>query len=112
MILTRRDALVSCAGLAFAGPASAATGLRPTPAQTEGPFYPDVMPPETDPDLVQIGQRQAKGEMLDLSGKVIGIDGRPVAGATIEIWQCDANGRYIASADASRGGGDPGFQGF
>lgn len=109
---TRRDTLLAAAGLAFAKDAFAAGVLRPTPAQTEGPFYPDVMPPETDPDLVRTGARQAGGDLLDLRGQVLGLDGRPISGAMVEIWQCDANGRYIASADARRGGGDPGFQGF
>ncbi|MBN9320170.1 MAG: hypothetical protein J0I28_10835 [Caulobacterales bacterium] len=112
MTPTRRDALLAAAGLLAAPPAFAADALRPTPAQTEGPFYPDVMPAETDPDLVQTARRQAKGELLDLRGQVLGLDGRPVPGAMVEIWQCDANGRYIATADARRGGGDPGFQGF
>ena len=112
MTLIRRDVLLAAAGLLAAPPAFAADALRATPAQTEGPFYPDVMPAETDPDLVQTARRQAKGELLDLRGQVLGLDGRPVAGAMVEIWQCDANGRYIATADARRGGGDPGFQGF
>ncbi len=117
MTPTRRDALLTLAALSFgsgalASSASAADALRPTPAQTEGPFYSDAMPAETDPDLVQISRRQAKGELLALSGQVLGLDGKPIAGAMVEIWQCDANGRYIHTSDASRGGGDPGFQGF
>jgi protocatechuate 3,4-dioxygenase beta subunit len=112
MTPTRRDALLTLAALSLGSSASAADALRPTPAQTEGPFYPDAMPAETDPDLVQIGRRQAKGELLALSGQVLDLEGRPIAGAMVEIWQCDANGRYIATADARRGGGDPGFQGF
>lgn len=112
MTHTRRDTLLTLSALSVAPGALAADPLRPTPAQTEGPFYPDVMPAETDPDLVQIGGRRSKGEILALSGKVLGRDGRAVPGAVVEIWQCDANGRYIASRDAARGGGDPGFQGF
>jgi protocatechuate 3,4-dioxygenase beta subunit len=113
MMHTRRDALLFAAAALAAGPASASSiGLRPTPARTEGPFYPDLLPAETDPDLVQVGQRQARGELLALSGRVLGVDGQPIPGAMIEIWQCDANGRYIASSDARRGGVDPGFQGF
>jgi protocatechuate 3,4-dioxygenase beta subunit len=112
---TRRDALFGASALLLtAAQAQAAAPLRATPAQTEGPFYPDRMPADTDPDLVRIAgkMRDAGGEILDLTGRVVGLDGRPIAGAKVEIWQVDANGRYIHSADASRGGSDPLFQGF
>jgi protocatechuate 3,4-dioxygenase beta subunit len=112
---TRRGALLGAgAVLLTAAQAQAAAPLRPTPAQTEGPYYPDQMPADTDADLVRMTgkTRDAGGEILDLSGRVVGLDGRPIAGAMVEIWQVDANGRYINSQDARRGGGDPMFQGF
>lgn len=113
MPLSRRETLVAGAAL-LAAPALAQNRLRPTPAQTEGPFYPDRMPAETDPDLVRVaGQvRRAGGELLQLGGRVLGVDGQPIGGATVEIWQVDANGRYIHTADATRGGRDLAFQGF
>src|SRR4051812_2156857 len=112
ILLNRRQALLG-ASAAFlpTGQAFAAGALRPTPAQTEGPFYPDRIPAETDPDLVRVGKRAlAGGELLDLRGAVFDVGGRPVAGAMVEIWQVDASGRYIHTADASRGGRDEGFQ--
>src|SRR4051812_8205684 len=113
-IHTRREALLGAGALWLtAAQAHSAAPLRATPAQTEGPYYPDLLPADTDADLVRITgkTRDAGGEILDLSGKVLGLDGRPVAGAMIEIWQVDANGRYINTSDARRGGGDPMFQG-
>lgn len=109
--LTRRQVALAAPALFLTG---AGEHLRPTPAQTEGPFYPDRMPAETDPDLVQItGQvKRAGGEILQLGGRVLGTDGRPITGAMVEIWQVDANGRYIHTADAARGGRDAAFQGF
>ncbi|OYX31016.1 MAG: hypothetical protein B7Y99_11025 [Caulobacterales bacterium 32-69-10] len=114
IFLDRRQALLGAAVALTAGrPAFAAGALRPTPSQTEGPFYPDRMPAETDPDLVRVGKRAlAGGELLDLRGAVLDVHGRPVAGAMVEIWQVDAAGRYIHTRDASRGGRDEGFQGF
>ena len=108
---TRRHAILAASALVLTG---AAQRLRPTPAQTEGPFYPDRMPADTDPDLVRIrGQvRRAGGELLALGGRVLDVDGRPIRGARVEIWQVDANGRYINTADAARGGQDLAFQGF
>ncbi|HTI68280.1 MAG TPA: protocatechuate 3,4-dioxygenase [Caulobacteraceae bacterium] len=113
ILLDRRHALLGAALALAAGPAFAAAALRPTPAETEGPFYPDKMPAETDPDLVHVGRRAlAGGELLDLRGAVLDRQGRPIPGVMVEIWQVDANGRYIHTADASRGGRDEGFQGF
>jgi protocatechuate 3,4-dioxygenase beta subunit len=105
---TRRQAILAGAAALAAGPALARSiGLVPTPAQTEGPFYPRRLPDETDPDLTRNGGRVAKGEILALSGRVLGVDGQPVRGAMVEIWQCDAEGRYLAAGPI-----DPGFQGF
>ena len=113
-MLSRRHAILAGSAALAAGPAFGQGRLRPTPAQTEGPFYPDRMPAETDPDLVRVASqvRQAGGEILSLGGRIVGLDGRPVAGALVEIWQVDANGRYLHTADSGRGGRDPAFQGF
>lgn len=111
--LSRRQAIWMGAAFVASPALAAAPRLRPTPAQTEGPFYPDKMPAETDPDLVRIGKRaMAGGELLDLRGAVLDVQGHPIAGAMVEIWQVDANGRYIHTSDAGRGGRDEGFQGF
>jgi len=99
----------------LARPASAA--LDPTPPQSAGPFYPPAADrfADTDWDLVKVAGRvrAAGGEVMQLSGRVLGRDGAPVAGALIEIWQCDANGRYLHSADVSATRSrDPNFQGY
>jgi protocatechuate 3,4-dioxygenase beta subunit len=84
----------------------------PTPSMTEGPFYPVAIPADADSDLVRVaGQAaEAQGVPTLVSGRVLDRDGRPVPGATVEIWQCDANGRYLHPND--RGPRDPAFQGF
>jgi protocatechuate 3,4-dioxygenase beta subunit len=78
-----------------------ASRLAPTPAQSEGPFYPDYFPPDTDNDLVRlVGRaRDAEGEILALEGWVVDPAGRPASETLVEIWQADANGRYLASGD-------------
>jgi len=92
-----------------------AAELAALPLQTEGPYYPDILPKDTDNDLVRIADaaRDAGGEILELEGVVRDVSGRPLAGAGLEIWQADAGGRYIASRD---GGGsrprDAYFQGY
>lgn len=87
--------------------------LAATQRQTEGPFYPDKLPLDQDNNLVNIsGQREAAaGEITDLTGRILDMDGKPLRGVTIEIWQVDNNGHYIHSGDAGAKN-DPNFQGF
>ena len=115
--LSRRRFVVSGAaavGLAVPASVKAATDLMATPRQSEGPFYPDSLPLDTDNDLVSVGGRSdpAMGIVTHVFGRVRDRRGQPIAGARIEIWQCDALGRYIHSGDARRGPRDSNFQGF
>jgi len=84
---------------------------RPTPAQTEGPFYPVALPRDTDFDLLRNGDlAYGRGQPAWLDGSVTDVQGRPVAGALVEIWQCDETGHYHHPGDGGRA--DPAFQGF
>lgn len=73
--------------------------LTLTPRQTEGPFYPDKLPLDTDNDLVIVNDSltPAVGEITWLSGKLLTASGSPIRNATIEIWQCDNTGVYLHS---------------
>jgi protocatechuate 3,4-dioxygenase, beta subunit len=94
--------------------AASAEAMAPTPSQTEGPFYPVRIPTDADNDLVQVRGQAARalGEVTHVSGRVLDVGGRPLAGARVEIWQCDHHGIY----DHPRQGGlerrDQVFQGF
>ncbi len=85
-----------------------------TPRQTEGPFYPDKLPLDTDNDLLILNDSltPAVGEVTWLSGRVLDSRGDPIRSAVVEIWQCDAKGVYLHrdSNDAARR--DAHFQGF
>ena len=95
----------------FIRDALAQTTLRPTPAQTEGPFYPVVLPDDTDFDLLAHGKlRYTRGTATWLAGAVTDTTGRPLRGAVVEIWQCDQQGHYHHPCDG--GSADPAFQGF
>lgn len=87
--------------------------LDATPRDAEGPFYPTRTPPEADRDLTRIAGRAspAQGTPLELSGRVLGVEGRPLAGARVELWQCDARGRYH-HVDGDPGARDENFQGY
>lgn len=95
-------------------PGLMAEALTMTPHQTEGPFYPDIMPLDTDNDLIIINDSltPAVGTIAYLSGKVTDARGFPVPNALIEIWQVDKNGIYIHSKGGSRSKLDSNFQGY
>jgi protocatechuate 3,4-dioxygenase beta subunit len=91
------------------------TGGRPTPAQSEGPFFPRALPLDRDSDLTRVAGQSAvaRGDVTDLTGIVTDVSGRPQAGVLVEIWQVNAFGRYHHPRD-NRGDRplDPGFQGY
>jgi protocatechuate 3,4-dioxygenase, beta subunit len=90
--------------------------LMRTPPLTEGPFYPDKLPLDTDNDLIIVKDHitPAVGEITHLTGRILGPNGTPVRDALVEIWQCDANEVYLHSADSgtTRNHQDKNFQGF
>lgn len=85
-----------------------------TPAQTEGPFYPNKLPLDTDNDLLIVNDSitPAVGEVTHLSGKILDAKGDPIRNALVEIWQCDANGVYIHTRCPNQDKRDSNFQGF
>lgn len=105
--------------LAVAGAVSVAPflawgkSLPPTPRQTAGPFYPEQLPADDDSDLTRVAGRTglAKGQITDLTGRIMDTSGRGLDGVRIEIWQCDANGRYHHPRDSRQTVLDENFQG-
>lgn len=93
-----------------------ARAVIPTPSGSEGPFYPTTRMRfnDIDNDLVKIeGEvERAGGEIVMLTGRVLDSAARPIAGARVEIWQCDVNGRYLHRGDSGWNSRDPAFQGF
>jgi protocatechuate 3,4-dioxygenase beta subunit len=85
-----------------------------TPSIILGPFYPQVRPAESDPDLTRIRGRQkrAEGMIVYLSGRVLNLKGEPVSGARISVWQANMHGRYSHKSDMNPAPLDPNFQGF
>ncbi len=116
--LKSRRTFLRHAGLAaafFTTTGAFAEALTRTPAQTEGPYYPNHLPLDTDNDLLVInnGITPGVGEVTYVSGRVLDARGKPVRNALVEIWQCDANGVYLHTDDtANRAKQDKNFQGF
>lgn len=115
--LDRRQLLRS--GLAL-GAASLATpgvfaDLVETATQTEGPFYPNKLPLDTDNDLLVINDAitPAVGQITHLTGQVRDIKGAPLRNAFVEIWQVDNNAVYLHTGDTTnRANQDTNFQGY
>ena len=95
-------------------PGLMAEALSLTPYQTEGPFYPDKMPLDTDNDLIILNDSltPAVGTVAYLSGKVTDIKGNPLRNTLVEIWQVDNNGIYLHTRGGSRSKLDSNFQGY
>jgi protocatechuate 3,4-dioxygenase beta subunit len=110
--LTRRTALVTLCQSALGVAAFGASGLTgesaalacgpmecgATAANIEGPFFKPGAP--TQSILVRPADM---GERLVLTGRVLGRDCQPIAGARIEIWHADAHGAYDNEGNHFRG---------
>ena len=63
--------------------------LVPTAEMTLGPFFPREFAAGAN-DLTA----NAEGEVIEITGRVVQADGRPLDNLVLEIWQADARGRY------------------
>jgi len=88
--------------------------LTQTAHQTEGPFYPNKLPLDTDNDLLIINNAitPAIGDVTHLTGRILSLAREPVRNAIVEIWQVDKNGVYIHTEAPNRWKLDGNFQGF
>jgi protocatechuate 3,4-dioxygenase beta subunit len=106
-------------GLAFGAAMFTTKGLfaetlTSTASLTEGPFYPDKMPLDTDNDLLIINDAitPAVGEITLLSGRVLTPSGEPMRNVFVEIWQVDAKASYLHVNGRGPAGPDTNFQGY
>src|ERR1700691_3886970 len=86
---------------------------RKTASVEEGPFYPPQLPLDTDNDLIIVHNSitPAVGQIAHLSGRLLAGAGAPIRNATIEIWEVDSNGIYLADRPHHEKY-DANFQGF
>lgn len=115
-INTRRNVLraLGLSSALWLVPGAFAEQLTLTPKQTQGPFYPDKLPLDTDNDLLTINDTitPAVGDITWLSGRILDSRGEPISNALIEIWQVDNNGAYLHSRTNNKEKRDTNFQGF
>jgi protocatechuate 3,4-dioxygenase, beta subunit len=87
--------------------------LKPTPQDTEGPYYPKAWDGDVDNDLTTYnGKKYAGGIPMALSGLVRGDNGEVLKNARVEIWQIDAEGEYRHPDFGGEGPATRGFQGY
>jgi protocatechuate 3,4-dioxygenase beta subunit len=113
---SRRKLLQTAAGAAafFSTRGLFAEEVLATSALTEGPFYPDKLPLDTDNDLLILNDSltPAVGEITHLSGQILSRAGEPIRNAFVEIWQVDNQGAYLHSGTSNREKRDSDFQGY
>jgi protocatechuate 3,4-dioxygenase beta subunit len=83
-----------------------------TLSELGGPVLsPELVTPKAA-DLTRQGGSQPLGERIVVGGRVLDEDGRPLRRTVVEIWQCNAAGRYLHAKDNHDAPLDPNFQGF
>ena len=85
-----------------------------TAPQMDGPFYPTAVQ-DHDWDLTRVsgGSGRAEGEVIEVTGRVLDAQCKPLAGCVIEVWQANVHGRYAHPRDKSEDRPlDPNFQGY
>jgi protocatechuate 3,4-dioxygenase, beta subunit len=103
-------------GLAASGRLGAAfaEALKRTPGEILGPFYPVIKRVDQAADLTVIPGKpgRAAGQIIHVMGRILNVDGQPVRGARVELWQANTYGRYTHPSDTNPAPLDPNFEGF
>ena len=86
--------------------------LAPTAEATVGPFFPPRYVDAGANDLTQFDGRKARGDVIEIRGRVLQSDGQPLENLIVEIWQADAQGIYRHPADPRHSQADPNFFGW
>jgi protocatechuate 3,4-dioxygenase alpha subunit len=84
--------------------------LLPTPSQTAGPYF--HLGLTAARSVSSIAGPRAKGERLRILFRVLDGNNQPVPDAMIEIWQANAEGKYMHPDDPHDKLEDPEFLGF
>ena len=85
--------------------------LPHTLSEVTGPLFGDDHVRVEDGDLTRQHDGEPLGERIIVGGQVLDENGRPVPQTLVEIWQCNAAGRYRHKNDAHDAPLDPNFSG-
>jgi protocatechuate 3,4-dioxygenase beta subunit len=91
------------------------TGVRRhrTPDQILGPYFPTEHSPLAQTDLTSVKGMEgcAHGEIIEVTGKILDLQGEPVRNIPITVWQANTFGRYAHGNDANPAPLDSNFVG-
>jgi|TARA_B110000046_G_C13008264_1_gene405414 protocatechuate 3,4-dioxygenase, beta subunit len=87
--------------------------IKQTLSELTGPVYGHEQVGPLDNDLTKnsIVDGPPQGERIVVGGRVLDENGRPQANTLLEIWQCNAAGRYVHTNDQHDAPIDPNFLG-
>ena len=85
--------------------------MVPHPAENAAPQFPRSFVKDAEADLTTWGEAAPLGEKMILVGRVIDEDGSAVRNSLVELWQCNASGRYAHPVDQHDAPLDPNFLG-
>ena len=92
-------------------PKNGLVALPHTLTEVTGPLLGEGRLKELDNDLTRQHEGAPLGQRINLSGRVLDGNGRPIPDTLVEIWQANAAGRYHHRVDRTPAPLDPNFTG-
>jgi protocatechuate 3,4-dioxygenase, beta subunit len=92
-------------------PARPPVPLPVATAQAAGPKFSPSLLTVRDADLTRQSTGKPMGQRIIVAGRLLDTDARPIRDSLVEIWQCNAAGRYAHPADQHDAPLDPHFRG-
>jgi protocatechuate 3,4-dioxygenase beta subunit len=93
-------------------PRQPAVALEPAAAELSGPHFERTLLYPNHDDMTRQTGGMPLGERIIVTGRVLDENGDPVPDTLIELWQCNASGRYHHEVDQHDAPLDPNFRGF
>jgi len=89
-----------------------AVALEPAAAELSGPHFERTLLYPNHDDMTRQTGGMPLGERIIVTGRVLDENGDPLPDTLIELWQCNASGRYHHEMDQHDAPLDPNFRGF
>ena len=99
------------ASTAKRGPSRDPIAIPVTLSEVTGPTLDRITLGAHAADLTAGFAGEPLGERIIVSGRVLDENGRPVRNSVVEVWQCNAAGRYLHKGDQHDAPLDPNFKG-
>ena len=96
---------------ALRAPKNGLVVLPDTLTEVTGPLLGEGRLKELDHDLTRQHEGSPIGQRINVSGRVLDGDGRPIPNTLVEIWQANSAGRYAHRVDRTPAPIDPNFTG-